>query len=75
MQVGMIGFLGRMGGNMVRRLFEGRPPVCGLQQIGETRWPELVKKKAVSTTSLPDFVKKNSAKPRASLADGADRRR
>src|SRR4029077_12228052 len=43
--------------------FEGRPPVCGLQQIGEGV-AEVVKEKAVGTKSLPDFVKKLS-KPRA----------
>ena len=62
MQLGMIG-LGRMGANMVRRLLKG-----GHQCVVFDRSPkavaELVKEKAVGTTSLADFVKK-LAKPRA----------
>ena len=62
MQLGMIG-LGRMGGNMVRRLLK-----CGHQCVVYNRSAnvvaELVKEKAVGTTSLADFAGK-LAKPRA----------
>jgi 6-phosphogluconate dehydrogenase len=62
MQLGMIG-LGRMGGNMVRRLLRG-----GHQCVVYNRSPnavaELVKEKAVGTTVLADFAKKLN-KPRA----------
>ena len=61
MQLGMIG-LGRMGGNMVRRLIGG-----GHECIVFDRSPEavaeLVKEKAVGASALADFVKK-LAKPR-----------
>ena len=62
MQLGMIG-LGRMGANMVRRLLKG-----GHQCVVFDRSPkavnELVKEKAVGSTSLQDLVKKLE-KPRA----------
>jgi 6-phosphogluconate dehydrogenase len=62
MQLGMIG-LGRMGANMVRRLVRG-----GHQCVVFDRSPkvveELVKEKAVGSSSLQDFVKKLD-KPRA----------
>jgi 6-phosphogluconate dehydrogenase len=62
MQIGMIG-LGRMGANMVRRLLTG-----GHQCVVFDRSPkavqELVEEKAVSSSSLADFVKKLT-KPRA----------
>lgn len=62
MQLGMIG-LGRMGANMVRRLIKG-----GHQCVVFNRSPgpvkELVKEKAIGSTSLADFVKKLD-KPRA----------
>ena len=62
MQLGMIG-LGRMGGNMVRRLFKD-----GHQCVVFDRSPEavkeLAKEKAVGANSLADFVKKLN-KPRA----------
>ena len=62
MQIGMIG-LGRMGANMVRRLLTG-----GHQCVVFDRSPktveELVKEKAVGSSSLADFVKKLT-KPRA----------
>jgi 6-phosphogluconate dehydrogenase len=62
MQLGMIG-LGRMGANMVRRLMKG-----GHQCVVFDRSPdaakELVKEKAIGTTSLTDFVKRLN-KPRA----------
>ncbi len=54
MQLGMIG-LGRMGANMVRRLLE-----AGHQCVAFDRSPsavaELVKDKAVGTSSLAEFV-------------------
>ncbi len=62
MQLGMIG-LGRMGGNMVRRLLKGGHQ-CVVYNRSANAVAELVKEKAVGTTSLPDFVKKLS-KPRA----------
>jgi 6-phosphogluconate dehydrogenase len=62
MQLGMIG-LGRMGGNMVRRLLKGGHE-CVVYNKDETAVAPLVKDKAVGTTVLADFVKKLS-KPRA----------
>ena len=62
MQLGMIG-LGRMGGNMVRRLLKGGHQ-CVVYNRSAKAVAELVKEKAVGTTSLPDFVKKLT-KPRA----------
>jgi 6-phosphogluconate dehydrogenase len=62
MQLGMIG-LGRMGGNMVRRLLKGGHE-CVVYNRSASAVAELVKEKALGTTSLPDFVKK-LAKPRA----------
>ena len=62
MQLGMIG-LGRMGGNMVRRLLKGGHQ-CIVYNRSANVVAELVKEKAIGTTSLPDFVKKLS-KPRA----------
>ena len=62
MQLGMIG-LGRMGGNMVRRLLKGGHQ-CVVYDRSAQAVAELVKEKAVGTTSLPEFVKK-LAKPRA----------
>ena len=62
MQLGMIG-LGRMGANMVRRLIKD-----GHQCVAFDRSPQtvedLVKEKAVGSSSLADFVKKLD-KPRA----------
>ena len=62
MQLGMVG-LGRMGGDMVRRLLRG-----GHQCVVFDRSPkavdELVKEKATGASSLPDLVKKLQ-KPRA----------
>jgi 6-phosphogluconate dehydrogenase len=61
-QLGMIG-LGRMGANMVRRLLR-----CGHQCVvygrSESAVAELVKERAVGTTSLTEFAK-NLTKPRA----------
>src|SRR5262249_24802726 len=62
MQLGMIG-LGRMGGNMVRRLLRG-----GHQCVGSDLSPqnvaELAKEGATASASLDDFVAKLT-KPRA----------
>jgi 6-phosphogluconate dehydrogenase len=56
MQLGMIG-LGRMGGNMVRRLLKG-----GQQCVVFDMWPkaveELVQEKATGAASLADLVQK-----------------
>ena len=57
---------------MVRRLLKGGHHCVVFDQSAQAV-AELVKEKAVGTTSLPDFVKQ-LAKPRAILADGADRR-
>jgi 6-phosphogluconate dehydrogenase len=62
MQLGMIG-LGRMGANMVRRLIKGGHE-CVVFDMSAKAVAELVKEKAVGTTSLAEFVKK-LAKPRA----------
>ena len=61
MQLGMIG-LGRMGGNMVRRLLRGGHQ-CVVYNRSANAVTELVKEKAVGTTSLADFAKKLT-KPR-----------
>src|SRR5215813_3319770 len=62
MQLGMIG-LGRMGGNMVRRLLRSGHQ-CVVYNRSANAVAELVKEKAVGTTLLTDFVKK-LIKPRA----------
>ena len=62
MQLGMIG-LGRMGGNMVRRLLRSGHQ-CVVCDRSANAVAELVKEKAVGTTSLADFAKKLT-KPRA----------
>jgi len=62
MQLGMIG-LGRMGGNMVRRLLNGGHQ-CVVYDGSAKAVAELAKEKAIGTTSLADFVKKLT-KPRA----------
>ena len=62
MQLGMIG-LGRMGGNMVRRLLKSGHQ-CVVYNRSANAIAELVKEKAIGTTSLVDFVKKLN-KPRA----------
>jgi len=62
MQLGMIG-LGRMGGNMVRCLLKSGHQ-CVVYSKSASQVAELVKEKALGTTSLPDFVKKLT-KPRA----------
>jgi 6-phosphogluconate dehydrogenase len=62
MQLGMIG-LGRMGGNMVRRLLQTGHQ-CVVYDRSANPVAELVREKAIGTTSLPDFVKRLT-KPRA----------
>jgi 6-phosphogluconate dehydrogenase len=62
MQLGMIG-LGRMGGNMVRRLLKGGHQ-CVVYDGSAKAVAELAKEKAVGTASTADFVKKLT-KPRA----------
>jgi 6-phosphogluconate dehydrogenase len=62
MQLGMIG-LGRMGGNMVRRLIQGGHE-CVVFDRSREAVAELTQHKAIGASSLADFVKK-LAKPRA----------
>ena len=62
MQIGMVG-LGRMGANMVRRLLEGGHE-CVVFDMSPKAVEELVKEKAVGSSSHADFVKKLT-KPRA----------
>jgi 6-phosphogluconate dehydrogenase len=62
MQLGMIG-LGRMGANMVRRLLQASHQ-CVVYDRSPKAVEELVKEKAVGTSSLRDFVMKLD-KPRA----------
>jgi 6-phosphogluconate dehydrogenase len=62
MQLGMIG-LGRMGGNMVRRLLKSGHQ-CVVYNRSANAVAELVKEKAIGTTSLADFAKKLT-RPRA----------
>ena len=62
MQLGMIG-LGRMGGNMVRRLLKGGHQ-CVVYNRTANVVAELVKEKAVGAASIADFINKLT-KPRA----------
>src|SRR5262245_39992203 len=62
MQLGMIG-LGRMGANMVRRLMNGGHE-CVVFDRSPDAVNELVKEKAIGTSSLAEVVRKLS-KPRA----------
>ena len=62
MQIGMVG-LGRMGANMVRRLIAGGHE-CVVFDMFPKAVEELVKEKAVGSSSHADFVKKLT-KPRA----------
>ena len=71
MQLGMIG-LGRMGGNMVRRLLKGGHQCVVYNKISKAV-AELVKEKAVGTTSLRGLRQEANEAARR-LADGADRR-
>ena len=57
MQLGMIG-LGRMGGNMVRRLMKGACHQCVVYDRTQQAVDDLAKEKAVGSSSLEDFVKK-----------------
>jgi 6-phosphogluconate dehydrogenase len=61
-QLGMIG-LGRMGGNMVRRLLRSGHQ-CVVYNSSASAVAELVKEKAIGTTLLADFAK-TLTKPRA----------
>ena len=62
MQLGMVG-LGRMGANMVRRLIKAGHE-CVVFDMSPKSVEELVKEKAVGSTSLKDFASKLT-KPRA----------
>src|ERR1051325_9519140 len=62
MQLGMIG-LGRMGGNMVRRLMRGGHQ-CVVFDLSPDNVAKLAKEGATGTASLQEFVQK-LAKPRA----------
>jgi len=62
MQLGMIG-LGRMGANMVRRLFKGGHQ-CVVFDVHPQAVQDLAKEGAAGASSLDDFVKKLT-KPRA----------
>ena len=71
MQLGMIG-LGRMGGNMVRRLLKSGHQ-CVVYNRSANAVAELVKEKAVGTTSLAG-LRQEAHQAARGLADGADRR-
>jgi len=62
MQLGMVG-LGRMGANMVRRLIKGGHQ-CVVFDLSPKAVQEMVKEKAVGTSSFAEFVKQLD-KPRA----------
>lgn len=62
MELGMVG-LGRMGGNMVRRLLRGGHR-CAVFNRSPKPVEELVKESAIAASDLVDLVKK-LAKPRA----------
>jgi 6-phosphogluconate dehydrogenase len=62
MQLGMVG-LGRMGGNMVRRLMRGGH-TCVVADLNPQNVAELTKEGAIGSASLDDFVAKLKA-PRA----------
>jgi 6-phosphogluconate dehydrogenase len=62
MQLGMVG-LGRMGANMVRRLMKAGHE-CVVFDMSQQTVQELVKEKAVGSSSLEDMIKKLK-KPRA----------
>ncbi len=62
MQLGMVG-LGRMGGNMVRRLLRGGHQ-CVVTDLNPENVNELAREGATGSASLADFVRKLS-KPRA----------
>ena len=56
MQIGMVG-LGRMGGNMVRRLIKGGHQ-CVVFDLNQDNVAELVSQGAAGATSMEDFVRK-----------------
>ncbi len=62
MQLGMVG-LGRMGGNMVRRLLQGGHQ-CVVTDLNPENVNELAREGATGSASLADFARK-LAKPRA----------
>src|SRR5215831_15343431 len=62
MQLGMVG-LGRMGGNMVRRLIRSGHE-CVVSDLSPQNVQDLVKERAIGSFSLDDFVAKLK-KPRA----------
>jgi 6-phosphogluconate dehydrogenase len=62
MQLGMVG-LGRMGGNMVRRLMRGGH-TCVVSDLSAQTVAEFAKEGAIGSSSLDDFVSRLS-KPRA----------
>ena len=62
MQIGMVG-LGRMGGDMVRRLIKGGHE-CVVFNRSSDKVEELVKEKAIGASSLADLVGRLQ-KPRA----------
>lgn len=62
MQLGMVG-LGRMGGNMVRRLMRGGHQ-CVVTDLNPQNVQEMAKEGAVGSSSLDDFVSRLT-KPRA----------
>ena len=63
MQIGVIG-LGKMGGNMSRRLMKAGHHCIVFARSAKTR-NGLAKEGAIAATSLADVVKKLSEKPRA----------
>jgi 6-phosphogluconate dehydrogenase len=63
MQIGMIG-LGRMGGNMVRRLMKAGHG-CVVYSRGAASREELAKEGAIAATSIEDLVQKLGDGPRA----------
>ena len=69
MQIGMIG-LGKMGGNMSRRLMKAGHHCVVFARTAKSR-EALAKDGATAAASLADVVKKLGEKPRADLADVA----
>ena len=68
MQLGMVG-LGRMGANMVRRLIKGGHE-CVVFDMSPKVVDELVKDKAVGSSSLQELIKK-LREAEGGLADGS----
>jgi 6-phosphogluconate dehydrogenase len=69
MQIGMIG-LGKMGGNMSRRLMKAGHQCVVYARTAKTR-EALAKDGATATTSIADLVKKTQRKAARHLADVA----